>query len=189
MDVLEAIRTRRSIYDWKPGQLPTTTIERLLEYGTWAPNHRLTQPWRFSIIGPETKATLAAALSAHTLAKADNPDHAARLTARDKAVAKFLAKPNIVAVSCLCSADPERQQEDLAAVAAALQNIQLAAWAEGLGVQISTGAVIKLPHTPAILGIDPDHEIIVAFLFLGVPAAIPKAGRRRPLHEVTRSLP
>src|SRR5579871_5872755 len=124
MDVLEAIRTRRSIYDWKPEPLPTATIERLLDCATWAPNHRLTQPWRFTIIGPETKAALATALGEHTLAHAPPLDPAARIAARDKVVGKFLAKPNVIAVGSVRSDDTVREKEDFAAVVAAMQNIQ-----------------------------------------------------------------
>jgi nitroreductase len=188
MDVLEALRTRRSIYDFRPDPLPAATIQRILEYATWAPNHHLTQPWRFTIVGPETKAALTDALGSHTLAHHPSADPAARAAARDKFVTRFLGKPSVVAVTCVQSDNPEQHQEDLAAIAAAMQNIQLAAWAEGLGVQISTGPVTKLPDTPTILGL-PDDEAIVAFLFLGAPNVIPKAPRRRPIEEVARSVP
>ncbi|HET6947296.1 MAG TPA: nitroreductase family protein, partial [bacterium] len=50
MDVLEAIRTRRSIPQFKPDAIPRTVIEELLEAAVWTPNHRLTEPWQFFVL-------------------------------------------------------------------------------------------------------------------------------------------
>ena len=47
MDVLEAIHTRRTIFKFKPGGVPKDVIEKIFEAGLWAPNHHLTEPWRF----------------------------------------------------------------------------------------------------------------------------------------------
>ncbi|HLB75624.1 MAG TPA: nitroreductase, partial [Candidatus Dormibacteraeota bacterium] len=64
-------------------------------------------------------------------------------------------------------------------------NIQLAAWAEGVGMQLSTNALIHDPQTYTLLGIDPEQEGIMAFLYMGYPAEIPTR-QRRPLAEVLR---
>ena len=60
MDVLEAIHTRRTIAKFRPEPIPAETLTELLSAGTWAPNHHLTEPWRFVILGPETQRLLAA---------------------------------------------------------------------------------------------------------------------------------
>ncbi len=189
MNVLDAIRTRRTIYDFRPEPLPAETVARLLDYGIWAPNHRLTQPWRFTLVGPETKAALARALGDDRLSDEPETDPARRQTIREKAEQKILSRPTILAVTCVRSDKPSRQVEDLAATAAAIQNIQLAAWAEGIGVQWSTGRVNYLPDTPRRLAFDETTEQIVGLLFMGHPAKTPAPQSRRPVTEILRTTP
>ena len=95
----------------------------------------------------------------------------------------------MVAVSQFLNGPAAQQREDLAAIACAIQNIQLAAWAEGVGMQWSSGKIIQLPLTYEVLGIVPEHEEIVGLLFFGYPASVPAAQPRRPLADVSRRLP
>ena len=53
MDVETAIRTRRTHKAFGPEPLPREELEELLELARWAPNHHLTAPWRFRVVGPE----------------------------------------------------------------------------------------------------------------------------------------
>src|SRR5688500_9534852 len=52
MDGEEAIRTRRTHKAYAPEPLDRRTTEELLDLARWAPNHHLTNPWRFRVIGP-----------------------------------------------------------------------------------------------------------------------------------------
>ena len=190
MDVTTAIHQRRTIHEYQPGPIAPTQLHQLLEAGLWAPNHKLTQPWGFIHIGPETRAQLAdlAAGEAASTAKPGS-DAASIAQLQEKTRNKLLARPTIVAVTCRRSADTVREQEDRAAVAAAIQNIQLAAWAEGVGTKWSTGKVIKIPATATLLGFDPAQEEIMGLLSFGQPAEIPAPKARKPLAEVLRVLP
>jgi nitroreductase len=165
MDVLDAILTRRTIKDFKPQAVPGDVLDRALAAGTWAQNHRMTQPWRFIVLGPETHRALAAF---------------------DQ---KLASKPAIVAVTYRLSADEEQRREDYAATCCAIQNIQLAAWAAGLGMQWSTGRTSQLPETRVLLGIDPGEEEMAGLLYFGYPSLVPKTLPRKPLEEVMRRLP
>jgi nitroreductase len=69
-----------------------------------------------------------------------------------------------------------------------VQNIQLAAWAEGIGMQWSTNALTKDPATYELLGIDRDREYIIGFLYIGYPDEMPTR-QRKPLSEVLRRVP
>jgi nitroreductase len=169
MELLEAIYKRRTIKDFKPDPVARETLERALTAGTWAQNHRLTQPWRFIILGPETHKALAEIFG-------DSKQ-------------KILSKPHIVAVTFQLSNDPQQRIEDYAATCCAIQNIQLAAWAEGLGMQWSTSKVSRNSSTSALLKINPAEEEIVGLLYFGYPANIPDPYPRKPLEEVTRHLP
>ena len=70
MDVMEAICTRRTIFKFKPEPVPNDVIEKIFEAGVWAPNHHLTEPWRFIVLGEKTKETLAQRYSEIQMAKA-----------------------------------------------------------------------------------------------------------------------
>ena len=169
MELTDAIFQRRTIKDFKPDPVPPDALERALTAGLWAQNHRLTEPWRFTVLGPETRLKLAETM----------PD----------ARGKILSKPCIVAVSQRLEGPPAQRREDYGAVACAVQNIQLAAWAEGIGMQWSSGKIITLPPTYELLGIDPAREEIVGLLFFGYPANVPAAQARQPLAAVSRTLP
>ena len=101
---------------------------------------------------------------------------------------KILSKPCVVAVSQL-PGPPAQRREDYAAIACAVQNIQLAAWAEGVGMQWSSGKIIESAPAYEALGIERAQEEIVGLLFFGYPAAVPAAQPRRALAQVARYLP
>jgi len=165
MNVHDAIRTRRTIKEFTPQAVPADVLDRVLTAGTLAQNHRLTEPWRFHILGPQTHAALAVV------------------------DAKLGAKPVMVAVTCALQGDDFQRKEDYAAVACAIQNIQLAAWAEGVGMQWSTGRTAMSPETMQLLGVDPQAEEMVGLLFFGYPSVTPPARARKPLAEVAHRLP
>ena len=148
MDVETAIRTRRThkVYGSEP--LDRATLDELLELATWAPNHHLTNPWRFRVLGP-------AALSA--LKQAAGPEAAAKL---DRA-------PTLVCVSAIqAGEDPVADQEDLLAAGCATYALLLGAHARGLAAYWRTPAVLRTEAGRAALGI-PDGERAIALVHLG----------------------
>ena len=112
MDVETAIRTRRTHKAFGPEPLPRGEIDELLELASWAPNHNLTVPWRFRVVGPETL---------RRLKEIAGPEGAAKL---DRA-------PTLIVVSCVLSGDPVEEEEDLHATAASSYIVLLAAHARG----------------------------------------------------------
>ena len=164
MNLYDAILTRRTIKEFKPDAVPNEVLDRALTAGTWAQNHKLTEPWRFIIVGPQAHRALAALDG------------------------KLATKPLIVAITNRLRGDAEQRLEDYAAVCCAIQNIQLAAWADGVGMQWSTGRTSKLAETRTLLGINADEEELVGLLYFGYPAVVPKAQARKPLADVTRRL-
>ena len=186
MDVNKAIRTRRTIAKFRPEPVPREELLAALEAGVWAPNHHLTEPWRFVILGPEAQRRLADRHGELRMQKlpADAVEHRARI--RDDSRRMFLSVPVIVAVVALQEGDEQRRKEDYAAVCCAAQNIQLAAWGRGIGAKWSTAAVTRDPLAYEMLDIDPLRYEVIGFLFLGYPAETPVRERRRPLDEVIR---
>ena len=184
MDVLEAIHTRRTIFKFKPGGVPKDVIEKIYEAGLWAPNHHLTEPWRFVVLGEETKEILAQRYSEIQEDKAaKGASDEARRILKEAGYAKFMSKPTIIAVACLQDGDEIKNREDYAAACCAMQNVQLAAWAEGVGMQWSTGPITLEENTYKLLGVDTENEYIIGFFYTGYPDEIPEP-RRKPLEEV-----
>ncbi len=185
MELFEALFGRRTIKDFKPDAVPADVLARVLTTGLWAQNHQLTQPWRFAVLGAQTHRRLAEGFAQEqaTLAGAEGD------SVRAKAREKILSKPCTVAVSQRLEGPAGQRREDYAAIACAIQNIQLAAWAEGVGMQWSSGKIIRSPQTYALLAIHPGEEEIVGLLFFGYPASVPPAAPRRPLADVSRHLP
>ena len=177
MDVYEAIRTRRDIETFAPATPPREVIERLIDAAIWAPSHRLTEPWRFSVVAGDRRDAMADAIGGWLSAKSE-PD--ALATA---ARAKLLRAPATVFVSQanVDGADLTRELEDYAACAAAIQNMLLAAHAEGLVAHLSTDRMIGYEITRQHLGLGP-HDRIVAMVNLGYlrEGTPPKQGTRKP---------
>jgi nitroreductase len=189
MDVREAIRARRSIVKFTAEPVPPEALRRLLAAGIWAPNHHLTEPWRFVIIGPETRRRLAGRYAELRMDKAPPDAAARRARIREESERKFMAIPTIVAVAAQQEGDEQRRREDYAAVCCAIQNVQLAAWAEGVGVKWSTGPIIHDPLAYELLGVDPAGYELIALLYMGYPVEIPTRERKRPLEDVIRTTP
>jgi nitroreductase len=184
--VIDAIQTRRTIKEFRSDPIPEETLWRVLDAVRWAPNHRLTEPWRLTIIGNESREALADALAALA---ASGQDSSALEKSKAETRRKVMTSPVLLAVTCRLAGNPAQQVEDLAAVCAAMQNLQLAAWSEGIGSHWNTGKVTRLPETGALLGLSERSEQLVGFLYLGYPAQIPESPKRRPIQDFVRRLP
>ncbi len=188
MNLQELIADRRTIHDYRDEPLPEGAVERALAAAITAPNHRMTEPWRFVRVGPETrKALLSIAADLKKPSDAAAPSEAAL----EKLRAKMLTPAELLVVCQVRHPDPGVAREDYAAVACAVQNAMLAFAAEGIGSKWSTGGVTTDQRTYDSLGIDRAQEEIVGFFWAGYPvrADVPKPRRRRALGEVLRSVP
>lgn len=162
---------RRTIHSFKPGCPPREVLMAALEHARWAPNHHLTEPWHFYLLGPETAAAVAE-LNAGLVRLKAGPEAAADKLARWRAV------PGWLVVSCDRSDEPLRQREDYAACCCAIQNIQLYLWSQGVGTKWTTGAVTRDPRFHELLWLDPEAEEVVGLLWYGYPAEVPQTTRR-----------
>ena len=163
MDLDTAIRTRRTHKAYGPEPVPRALLDELLELARWAPNHNLTNPWRFRVLGPR---------SLEALKEAAGPEQATKL---DRA-------PTLVAASALQCGDPVQDAEDLCAAACAVYAVLLAAHARGLAGYWRTPAVLRTPEGRAALGI-PDGERILGLVHLGPPRQAREAPERAPVGD------
>lgn len=186
MDIHEVLRSRRTVHNYEQREVPADIVERALEAARWAPNHKLTNPWRFYLVGAETKARIAevAATLAAEVARGSGADDPRVEALAEVGRQKVLQSPVLIAVSSRrVPDDPFREKEDYAATSCAIQNMQLSFWADGVGAKWGTGAVTRDPRLYAIVGADPEAEEIVGFVKAGYPAKVPEV-KRKSLEEV-----
>jgi nitroreductase len=162
MDIDDAIRTRRTFKAYDPAPVARDTLEELFELARWAPNHHLTNPWRFRVLGPGALEALKAAAG---------PESAAKL---DRA-------PTLVAASVVQGGeDPVSDEEDVAAAAVAAYIVLLGAHARGLGGYWRTPGVLRTPEGRAACGV-PEGEHVLGLLHLGRPRGEKPAPERAPV--------
>jgi nitroreductase len=176
MDTYEALATRRTAKTFAPEPPPREVLERIIEAATWAPNHRHTEPWRFTVIAGEERARFGEALAAW-LSGPDGPEGIS-----DRAVESTRVKPLRSPIVIVVSQhgrhdDPEMDREDYAACCCATENLLLAAHAEGLATKWSTGEMTTMPPALEYCGLE-EGDRIVAYVYLGYPAETERAPQR-----------
>jgi nitroreductase len=168
--VLRAIRSRRSVGRVSPEPLPRELVEELLAAAASAPNHHLTGPWRFIVLAGDARREVGAAHA--RAARRERPDISEESFEKES---RRLERAPVVIVCCVASGDdPVEAREDRDAVAAAIENLLLAAQARGLGAMWRTGVMVDEPEVRDALGLAPRDEI-VGFVYLGRPLASPPA--------------
>jgi nitroreductase len=163
MDVEEAIRTRRTHKAYGADPVDRETLLELFDLARWAPNHHLTNPWRFRVLGPEALERLKAA---------DTPESAGKL---DRA-------PTLIVVSSVGN------EEDRDATAAAAYIVLLAAHERGLATYWRTPAVLQTAAGRAAVGVGDDEQVL-GLLHLGAPRQEQRVPDRAPVEDVAMFLP
>jgi nitroreductase len=186
--IQEIIRSRRTVHEYADGALPEGALSRAVEAALSAPNHRLTEPWRFIVAGPVTRQALLA-IGMDVATEGGRKPLTSGFEGRLKRT--VINPAQLLIVSQVLHEDPAVRQEDYAAVACAIQNLTLSLWAEGIGSKWSTERLMSHPRVYAALDIEPAREAIVAVLWIGYAARedAPKARRRKALEQVLRQLP
>jgi nitroreductase len=179
--VASLLRGRRTIHLFEPTPPPREALLAAIEIARWVPNHRLTEPWGFYLIGPNTAEAIARLNADIVTAKRGAVAGQAKLE-------RWRAMPGWFTVTSCIAADVVTTQENYAACCCAVQNLQLYLWSQGLGVKWGTGAVTRDPRFFEVIGVDPAKEQIVGLFWYGYPAAIPTT-QRKPVTEIVASLP
>jgi nitroreductase len=149
MDVETAIRSRRTHKAFGPEPVARQQLEELFELADWAPNHHLTVPWRFRVVGPGALTRLKDAAGREGAAKLDRC-------------------PTLVVVSSTLSVDPVQSEEDLHATAVASYIVLLAAHARGLAGYWRSPGLLRDEAGRTAVGL-PANERFVGLLHLGQP--------------------
>ena len=181
MEVNQAIETRRSVGQVKQDPVPREIVEKILESAVHAPNHRLTEPWRFHVFTGKGRGELARARAevARILAEAEGEEEefaAGRISRERK---KAFRAPVVIVVISKGGRDEVETLENYAACAAAVQNMQLTAHSLGLATIWRTGPVAYHPYMREFFGLE-NGDKIVAHLYLGYPDVTERSRKREP---------
>ena len=184
MDVIEALKQRRTIHQFLPDPIPEPILREMVDLAVFVPNHHLTQPWHFIVVQGQSLQRMADFRAQAVLAKNREKPQAEAIA--EKAKNDLLAAPaSIIAVQML-DPNPFRAEEDYAAVVMAVYNMTLIAHAHQVGTYWHTGPLVYFEPFRAWLGLTP-QERVVAYLRVGYPKRTPK-GERTPGLERTRWL-
>ena len=160
MELEDAIRSRRTHKAYRPEPIERETLDQLFELANFAPNHHLTQPWRFRVVGPR---------ALERLKEAAGPEAAAKL---DRA-------PTLVVCSAVRDDDPTTEEEDLLATACAAYIVLLGVHSRGLAGYWRTPGVLRTAAGRDAVGLG-DRERFVGLLYLGRPVQEQRPPEREP---------
>ena len=167
--MLDAIVQRRSIYQFKPEQVPDEKITAILEAGRWAPSYANSQPWEFITVSDTKLKQKIVEIARETLVGRAGIEGA-----------------NVIIATCV---DPEKDPyhfiED---GAAATQNMALAAHSLGLatywvGILSSTKDKKSVEYKVKQALNIPETMRVISLLPVGVPAYSGEK-QRKPLEEI-----
>jgi nitroreductase len=167
IDLDTAIRTRRTHKAYGPEPVDRGTLLELFELARWAPNHHLTNPWRFRVLGPQARAHLARE------AELDKPGSASKLE----------RAPTLIVVSVEPQGDSSQRHDDLLAAAIAGYIVLLGAHARGLAGYWRTVPLLEKPSVRALLDIPVDEQPI-GLLHLGRPVQEQRIPERAPVEDI-----
>lgn len=178
----EIIEQRRSVKKFTNRAVTREEIETLLDAAILAPNHRLTRPWRFYVLGPESRYAYGLALGERKARKL--PDQDAARTLRETVAREHRELPCMIAAAVVQSDNPETREEDYAATMMAIENLALTAVTLGLSTHIKTGGVMGDAPARAAVGVS-EAERIVAIVNVGEPVELPASRKRESAATVT----
>lgn len=181
MKTSDAITERRSIRTFTDRAPTRAELETIIRAASHAPNHRMTQPWRFYVLGPEARAAYGLALGNRKAKKA--ADEAAANVIRQRTSDDHRTLPCMIAVAMILNENMEIREEDYAATMMSVSLLCLSAVEHGLGTHIRTGAIMDDPAARSAADVG-ENERIVAVINVGVPAEMPPTRERKPVSDI-----
>ncbi|MEM6639069.1 MAG: nitroreductase [Pseudomonadota bacterium] len=175
----ELIRARRTVSVFEDREVSRERLLDAIDVARWAPNHRMTEPWRFYLFGPDARAHTLDLIEVIATERVD-----AEMGQRKRA--SWSRVPAWVLVTCPFSQEAIRQQEDYAACACAIHNLSLCLWESGIGMKWSTGSITRDHRYLDALGIDVEAEFVVGLLMIGYPKTVPQKQRKAVESIVTQ---
>jgi nitroreductase len=185
MDALAAITSRTSVRRFLDRPVSRETIQQLLECAVRAPNHKLTEPWRFAVLTGTAKDRFAEIRAGHRLKRFSDPTSPEAQAAGEKVRREARETPVFIVVMVAVSRDDITREEDYAAAMMGIANLMTASQALGLGTYLRTGGMMRDPNLLELVQVPQDYRV-VGIISLGYPADAEAPRRRTPAAELTQ---
>ncbi|MEK4712576.1 nitroreductase family protein [Sporosarcina sp. FSL K6-5500] len=176
--VEQNIIDRRTIKSFKKDPISAEVIIELLNVAKWAPNHKLTEPWRFQLYVDEGKEQFVQAyIDSQPKVDGEVPEKVNRKAQYFRDIPAHLV--------VVMPEDPRQRRwdEDYGAVSSLIQNFQLAAWEREIGMIWRTNDWVYDPAFREAIDVLPGEKV-VATLMIGYPKHIPEAQPRTDIREL-----
>lgn len=187
LTISKLMRQRRSVFpaQYSGEVVSKHIIEEMLENANWAPTHKFTEPWKFTVFSGDGLKKLG-----DFMATVYRQVASANGTFDEKKFEKLKHKPTMAShvISIGMKRDEKErvpQIEEIEAVACAVQNMYLTATAHGIGCYWGSGGITYFEEAKAFFDLG-DKDKLLGFLYVGVPGVILPPGKRRPVSEKTR---
>jgi nitroreductase len=165
------IKERRTVHHYLPEKISDSLVMETLKAAFFAPNHKLTFPAKFYLLGTVTRNELVNI--SIKIRKERGTEITETLIGEIKD--RFLNPSHLVAVTRKNSSDPVRSREDYANISCIIHNISLLLWPHGIGSKWTTGEIIQREETYHLLKIDKVHETLEGLVWMGIPQKIKPA--------------
>jgi nitroreductase len=170
--IAERIRSRRTTKLFLKQEVSRQLIVDAIELARWAPNHHLTEPWHFYVLG-EKKIAGCVGIIGELIREMKNDDELAAFKEQSAS-----AVPGWLLVTCRKSADELAEREDYASCCCAIQNLTLYLSEAGVAAKWTTGKITRDQRLFDLLGINPDDEFVVGLIWYGFPKTLPTQTRK-----------
>ncbi len=166
----ERIRSRRTTKLFLKQTVDRKLILDAIEVARWAPNHHVTEPWHFYVLGSQK------------IAECVELTRTVVTEIKDAKMGNFKADsvaaiPGWLVVTCSKSDDELTQREDYASCACAIQNLMLYLSEAGVATKWATGPVTRDDRFYALLDASPDEVMVVGIIWYGYPKITPEQSR------------
>jgi len=188
-EVQDNLIGRRTVFKFSDKEVPLECLEIAFEAARFAPCHKQTHPWKFYVLGPESRSSMIPTVEKLAKEKIRSSEEVMSEEVIERARNKIKSPPVLIAVTSKRSPDDSfREQEDYAASVCALHNLVLSFWDQGIGSQWSTGSITRHPETYDALDISAVEEKIIGLVKAGYPETIPQRNKK-PKSEIRFFLP
>jgi len=178
--IAERIRSRRTTNQFLKQPVSRQLVLDAIELARWAPNHHLTEPWHFYLLG-ETMQAASVELIRTIVTEKKNADIGAHKAQSAASV------PGWLLVTCSKSGDDLVQREDYASCCCAVQNLTLYLSEAGVASKWTTGPITRDQRFFDLLGIDSDEELVVGLIWYGYPKILPTQSRKDVSEIITET--
>jgi len=185
IDILKAIKERRSVHTFKEELVNETILKEIFTYGSYAPSHYMKESWNIKIYEKAGKnAFVDAIMKSYQRIGMIRDNNDPKTLKMIHSMKNFLlAIPHHAVVYFEKEDDQVRYEEEYSSVVAFIQNSQLAAWEYGVGMLWTITPYMHDPQVGEEIGLDGKRFKMAAVMQIGYPARIPRDKGRTPIEE------